>query len=111
MRTATLRGKPLADMAEKYDSLRPLTTGYNGGPGGGMMSQPTGMGMGMQQTGMGMGGMPMQQTGMGMQGMGGMQQQQQPGMQYPGYMMGQMTGFNPQQQGGFGYGQNGQGYR
>ena len=85
------------------------------------MPQQTGMGMGMQQTGMGMGGMGMQQPGMGMQptGMGGMpgmqgmqgMQQQQTGMQYPGYMMGQMTGFNPNQQGGFGYGQNGQGYR
>jgi hypothetical protein len=85
-----------------------------------MMPQQTGMGMGMgmQPTGMGMGmgGMGMQQTGMGgmpgmpgMQGMQGMQQQQT-GMPYPGYMMGQMTGFNPNQQGGYGY-QNGQGYR
>lgn len=61
--------------ANKYDALRPLTTGYNGGPG--MMPQMTGM--------------PMQQTGMPMNnGMG---------------MMPNMTGYNPymQQQSPFGY--------
>jgi hypothetical protein len=64
-----------ADLTDKYDALRPLTTGYNGAPG---QQQP-------------MGGMMPQQTGMG--------------MGYPGMMMNQMTGFNPQQQGGgYGYG-------
>ncbi|WWD21143.1 hypothetical protein CI109_105624 [Kwoniella shandongensis] len=67
--------------ANKYDSLRPLTTGYNGAPG--MMPQPTGMMM-PQQTGM----MPQQQTGMMM----------------GGGMMPQMTGYNPM----MGYQQQGQ---
>ncbi|ORY24778.1 hypothetical protein BCR39DRAFT_545879 [Naematelia encephala] len=68
----------------KYDSLRPLTTGYNGAPGQMMMSQPTGMipqQTGMMGNGMGMGMMQGQQTGMPM-GMGG--------------MVPQMTGYNPQ---------------
>ena len=70
----------VADLAGKYDALRPLTTGYNGGPGmmgGGMMPQQTGM----------MGGMMPQQTGM-------MMGSQQTGM-YGGGMMPQMTGYNP----------------
>ncbi|KAK8843340.1 hypothetical protein IAR55_006996 [Kwoniella newhampshirensis] len=67
--------------ANKYDSLRPLTTGYNGGPG--MMTQQTGMMM-PQQTGM----MMPQQTGM-----------------MTGGMMPQMTGYNPM----MGYQQQGQG--
>ncbi|WVQ81211.1 hypothetical protein IAT38_003333 [Cryptococcus sp. DSM 104549] len=87
-------GKPEEQQPQssnKYDALRPLTTGYNGAPG--MMPQQTGMGMMPQQTGM-----------MGMQGMQGVQ-----GMQ--GGMMPQMTGYNQgmmyqQQQpgqGGYGY--------
>lgn len=74
----------------KYDALRPLTTGYNGGPmQTGMMPQQTGMGgMGGMNgmNGMG-GGMMPQQTGM-------MMGQQQTGM-YGGGMMPQMTGYNP----------------
>lgn len=77
------------DNVGKYDALRPLTTGYNGGPNmggmGGMMPQQTGM-MGMNNMG-GMGGMMPQQTGM-------MMNQQQTGM-YGGGMMPQMTGYNP----------------
>ncbi|BEI84339.1 hypothetical protein CcaverHIS002_0409430 [Cutaneotrichosporon cavernicola] len=72
--------------ANKYDALRPLTTGYNGAPG--MFPQNTGMPMQMQGTGMPMGGMmPM---GQGM---------------YP-----QATGYNPQMMGQYGqYGQGGYG--
>lgn len=72
--------------SNKYDALRPLTTGYNGS-----MQQPMQTGMMMQPTGMmgnNMGMMGMQQTGM--MGMGP-----------------QMTGYNPymqqQQQNPFGY--------
>ncbi|ODO01433.1 hypothetical protein I350_06252 [Cryptococcus amylolentus CBS 6273] len=82
--------------AGKYDALRPLTTGYNGG----MMPQQTGMypqqtGMYGQQT-----GVPQQQMQQGMV-------QQQMGMPMSG-MMPQMTGWNPnggmyQNQGGYGY--------
>lgn len=75
------RARP--DTLDKYDALRPLTTGYNGAPG--MMPQMTGMPMQMQQTGM-----------MGGGGMGG-------GMG----MMPNMTGYNPQMGQQMGYmGQN-----
>lgn len=46
--------------AQKYDALRPLTTGYNGGPQG-LYPQATGMPMQMQATGMP--GMMPQMTG------------------------------------------------
>lgn len=87
----------------KYDALRPLTTGYNGGPGmmpqaTGMMPQATGMmggGMG-HMGGMGMGMMGPQQTGM-------MPQQTGYGGAGMGGMMPQMTGYNPYaQQPGYG---------
>lgn len=75
--------------ADKYDALRPLTTGYNGAPG--MYPQATGMPMQMQGTGMPMGG----------------------NMMMPG-MMPQMTGYNPQMgqmgQGQMGWQQNPYGY-
>ncbi len=75
--------------ADKYDALRPLTTGYNGAPG--MFPQNTGMPMQMQGTGMpGMMGGGMMNPGMG-QGM------------YP-----QATGYNQQMMGQ--YPQYGQGY-
>ena len=52
--------KKRADCLDKYDSLRPLTTGYNGPPQQ-MMPQQTGYGMMPQMTGynpqMGMGQM------------------------------------------------------
>lgn len=57
-------------ISDKYDALRPLTTGYNGAPQ--MYPQATGMPMQMQQTGM-------PNMGMGMPG-----------------VMPQMTGYNPQ---------------
>ncbi|KAL7421316.1 cytoskeletal protein binding protein [Cryptotrichosporon argae] len=104
--------------ANKYDALRPLTTGYNGAPG--MVPQPTGYGMVPQPTGYG--GMPPQQTGMFAQptgmgmgmgmgmgtGMGGMQQPQQ-AMGGMG-MMPNMTGYNPNMGAGYGQ-QNPYGYR
>ena len=97
------------DSVEKYDALRPLTTGYNGAPQMGMMSQQTGMmpqatGMNMGMNG-GMNGMG--QMGGGQMG-GGQMGMQQTGMGggYPGMMMNQMTGFQPPQ----GYGGY-QGYR
>lgn len=59
------------------------------------------MGMMPQATGMGFGPMP---GGMGNMGNMGMMPQQT-GMGYPSYLNSQMTGFNPQQRQGYGYGQ------
>ncbi|WVQ93256.1 hypothetical protein IAU59_000322 [Kwoniella sp. CBS 9459] len=101
-------GKPEEQQPQnsnKYDALRPLTTGYNGAPGG-MMPQQTGLmpqQTGMMPPGVGMGMLP-QQTGMMGMGMGG-------------GMMPQMTGYNPMMgNGGYmgqqqGQGQNPYGYR
>ncbi|WWC73129.1 uncharacterized protein I206_107095 [Kwoniella pini CBS 10737] len=82
-------GKPEEQQPQssnKYDALRPLTTGYNGAPGQ-MMPQQTGYGMGMmpQQTGYNMGMMPNMTGYNPMMGNGYQQQQQNQGQNPYGY--------------------------